>query len=465
MSEKRATILLVEDDAPQRMTLAGFLRKRGYEVLEAQDAASAQALGETKQLDILVTDLRLGGPDGVSVLKAIRSRQPDVEAVVVTGYGTVEDAVRAMHAGAYDVLSKPLDLDRLEAVLEKVVERVNLARENRALRQTLTSLPPFASIVGDSEPMRRAKELAAKVAPSRASVLLLGESGTGKEVFARAIHLASPRRDRAFVAVNCAALPETLVEAELFGHERGAFTGASIARPGRFEMADGGTLFLDEIGDIPLSVQVKLLRVLQEGTIERIGSTTSRTVDVRVIAATHRDLPALIREGRFREDLYYRLNVVAISLPPLRERPSDIPALVDHFLRKHSALAGRPVMGIEPDALEALRRWRFPGNVRELENLIERAIVLADGVALSRMDFPEHIFEPEPVVSSERTEALVKGADPGMQGSLEEQVARLETTLIQAALKKTGGNKSAAARELGLTERAIRYKIRKYGLE
>jgi len=451
----RATILLVEDDAPQRRTLGGFLRKRGYAVLEAASAAEAEVQAGAHGVDLLITDLRLGGPDGVAVLRALRARHPDLQGIVLTAYGTVDDAVRAMRAGAYDFMAKPPDLDRLEALIEKALERVLMARENRGLSEAVASSGAFAELVGESAAMREAKQLGAKVAASRASVLILGESGTGKEVLARAIHLASPRRLRPLVSVNCAALPETLIESELFGHEKGAFTGAALARKGRFEVADGGTLFLDEVGDIPPAVQVKLLRVLQAGTFERLGGTERHEVDVRVIAATHRDLGALIREGRFREDLYYRLNVVAITLGPLRERPEDIPLLCDHFVRKHAALAGRRIVGLEPAVLERLQRWPFPGNVRELENWIERAVVLAEGETLTAGDFPPQLFE-DPGGGA--------AASSPAPGGLEDQVAELETTLIRAALERNRGNQSAAARDLKLTERAIRYKMRKHGL-
>jgi len=302
--------------------------------------------------------------------------------------------------------------------------------------------------------MRQTKRLALKVAPTSSTVLILGESGTGKEVLARAVHLASPRRERPFVAVNCAALPEGLVESELFGHQRGAFTGAQTSRKGRFEQAHGGTLFLDEVGDIPLPVQVKLLRVLQEGRVEPVGASASVEVDVRILAATHRDLSAAIEEGRFREDLYYRLNVFSLTLPPLRDRPEDVPLLVDHLLRRAASSEGAHLT-VEPRVLERLRGHPFKGNVRELQNWIERAVILADGPILTAADFPAQLFE-EPRQADEP-------APPA--GGLEAQVAELEIRLLRDALARHSGNKSAAARELGMSERAIRYKLRKHGLE
>ncbi|MBN2362449.1 MAG: sigma-54-dependent Fis family transcriptional regulator [Deltaproteobacteria bacterium] len=452
-----ATLLVVDDDAPQRTTLAGFFRKRRHRVLEAASAAEAELAAQQHDVDLVLTDLRLGGPDGVALLIAIKQRRPDVQAIVLTAYGTVDDAVRAMRAGAYDFVAKPVDLERLAALVDKAIERVQLARENRGLRTAVALGGAFDELVGASAALQRVKELALRVAPTRANVLILGESGTGKELLARALHLASPRRTRPFVAVNCAALPETLIESELFGHEKGAFTGAAAARQGRFELADGGTIFLDEVGDIPLPLQVKLLRVLQSGSFERVGGNHARQVDVRLIAATHRDLDERIRAGLFREDLYYRLNVVALTLPPLRERPEDIPLLVEHLLRKHADLGGQTLSSIDPELLGALQRYLFPGNVRQLENWIERAVVLAAGPVLTAEDFPPALFEP--AVATPPPASASAGS-----GDLETQVAALEIQMIRSALGRHSGNKSAAARDLGLTERAIRYKIAKYRL-
>ena len=451
MAETDTTILLVEDDDPQRKTLSGYLRKRGYTVLEAASAGQAEQEAEKSAVDLLLTDLRLGGPDGITLLETLKGRHPDLQALVLTAFGTVEDAVRAMRAGAYDFLAKPVDLDRLEALVVKALERVRLARENRSLREVVKSSDAFAELVGESGAMGQVKELAVKVAPSKASVLILGESGTGKEVLARAIHRGSERRGKPFMVINCAAMPETLVESELFGHQKGAFTGATADKQGRFELANGGTLFLDEIGDIPLPVQVKLLNVLQSGQFQRVGGTKTIEVDVRLITATHRDLEKAIGEGTFREDLYYRLNVVSITMPPLRDRPGDIPLLVDHFIRKHADLSSARIESAAPEVIEKLSAWPFPGNVRELENLIERAVVLAEGSELKPEDFPSqigHAAQPP----------------PSAEGGLEEQVARLEISLIQDALARNQGNKSAAARDLGLSERAIRYKMKKYSL-
>jgi DNA-binding NtrC family response regulator len=450
----RPVILLVEDDAPQRRTLAGFLAKRGYSVLEAGSAAEAMAVSKRAKSDLLITDLRLGGPDGVTLLGRLRETNPDLQALVLTAYGTVEDAVRAMRAGAYDFLAKPVDLDRLEILIQKVLEKAGLARENRELRGIVASSGPFDSIVGGSEAVQRVKDLAARVAPSRASVLILGESGTGKEVLARAIHMASGRRARPFITLNCAALAESLIESELFGHEKGAFTGADKQKKGRFELAEGGTLFLDEIGDIPLPLQVKLLNVLQSSKFERVGGSETLTADVRIISATHRDLNAAINEGRFRADLFYRLNVVSITLPPLRERREDIALLADHFIKKHSDLGGLAQKALSPEAAALLVNSPFHGNIRELENWIERAVVLAEGDLLTPEDFPAGSQVHQPVGMGQ----------PQSTGGLEDSVAGLEIRMIREAMDRNAGNQSAAARELGITERMIRYKLRKYGL-
>ncbi len=451
-------LLLVEDDGPQRKTLAGFLRKKGYVVTEAASAMEARTLAAGGAVDLLVTDLRLGGPDGIALLAELRQTHPDLQAIVVTAHGTVEEAVRAMRAGAYDFLAKPIDLARLDALVAKALEKVALSRENRTLRHAVASADAFAELVGDSAVIRQVKELAARVAPTRASVLILGESGTGKEVVARAIHRLSGRHAGPFVTLNCAVLSETLVESELFGHERGAFTGASAQKKGRLELARGGTLFLDEVGDIPPGVQVKLLNVLQTGRFERVGGTQEIETDARVIAATHRNLQQRIETGEFRADLYYRLNVVTLSMPALRERPGDVPRLVEHFLAKHADLSRTGFAGVSPEALEALSSFPFPGNVRQLENLVERALVLAAGPVLGPSDF----------LDTAARQGATGQAPSGMEANpgegLDDRLARIEKDLIAQALAKLAGNQSAVARELGLSERAVRYKMQKYGL-
>ncbi len=447
------TILLVEDDRPQRKTLRGFLEKRGYHVIDAESAEAASKVDSGIVIDLLLTDLRLGGPDGIDLLEALRERSPDLQAIVLTAYGTVDDAVRAMRAGAYDFLSKPVDLTRLEILIEKALEKSSLSQENRALCQVVKNTGAFGGIIGESPEIRRIIDLAVKVASSRASVLILGESGTGKEVLARAIHLASSRGEKPFVTVNCAALPESLIESELFGHEQGAFTGATFQKKGRFELANGGTLFLDEVGEIPLQVQVKLLNVLQSSRFERVGGQQTLETDVRIVAATNRDIEREVAEGKFREDLFYRLNVISFTMPPLRDRKEDIPLLARHFLQKQADLAGLGNLRLEAEAERLLIAYPFPGNVRELENWIERAVVLAEGDTLTVEDLPQQL------VSGPRVPNNGFPAD-----GLEDQVAALEISLILNALKNAGGNQSAAARALKITERNIRYKMKKYGL-
>lgn len=456
-------LLLVEDDAPQRRTLAGFLRKRGYLLEEAGSAAEAMQVAVPFKPELLLTDLRLGGPDGVALLEQLRPQFPDLQALVISAYGTVDDAVRAMRAGAYDVMAKPVDLDRLVVLIDKALERGRLTQENRGLRAVAQASGPMGDAIGDSEAMRRVKDLALRVAPANSSVLLLGETGTGKEVMARAIHRSSGRRDKAFITVNCAALPDNLIESELFGYEKGAFTGASEARPGRFERADGGTLFLDEVGDIPLSAQVKLLNVLQTGRLERLGGQQEISVDVRLIAATHRDLESAVRAGAFREDLYYRINVVAIELPPLRARGGDISALAEHFLHKYADIAPHKVSGFEPAALQALSTYAFPGNVRQLENWIERAVVLAQTEHLGIEDFPPQLSSKGADAKPLNSSQLEISDAPDLRG-LDDQLAELEQQLLRQALDQHQGNKSAAARQLKIGERGLRYKMQKYGM-
>jgi DNA-binding NtrC family response regulator len=451
-NKAQQTILLVEDDGPQRKVLSGFLEKRGYRVIGADSASTATAAATLEPPDLLLTDLRLGGPDGVELLEALRKDFADLQAIVLTAYGTVDDAVRAMRAGAYDFVGKPVDLARLEALIEKALEKSNLSREVRDLRETVKNTGAFSGLIGESAVISKIVAQAIKVAPSKASVLILGESGTGKEVLARGLHLASPRRNKPFLTVNCAALPETLIESELFGHEKGAFTGAASRKKGRFELAHQGTLFLDEVGEIPLHVQVKLLNVLQSGKFERVGGTETIATDVRIIAATNRDLKAQTTDGSFREDLFFRLNVMTFTMPPLRERKEDIPLLVAYFLQKQADLVGCAPLTVSKTAMQRLTQYSFPGNIRELENWIERAAVFSEGGTLTEEDLPDPILED----GTDSTSAAADG--------LEAKVRALEISLIRAALEKNNGNQSAAARELGITERNIRYKIKKYEL-
>jgi DNA-binding NtrC family response regulator len=419
-------------------------------VFEAPSGREGLKLFDDQAPDVVITDLRMPGMDGEELLQAIQRTNPDVRVIIVTAYGTVEGAVACLRHGAADYLLKPLDLAAVEHVVARALEERHLKRENLELRQRLGRIESLPGIITAGGPMVEVLSTAVRVAKSNVSVLLLGESGTGKELIARAIHAASTRATHPFVAVNATALSPTLLESELFGHEKGSFTGADRSRMGRFESAGGGTLFLDEIGDLPGEIQVKLLRVLQEKTIERVGSNRPIDVDVRLISATHSDLPARVKEGGFREDLFYRLAVVTMEMPPLRQRRGDIPLLVDHFLAKHS-LDGEPKT-FSREAMDVLIRYHYPGNVRELENLVQRCLVLARGSQIATTDLP-------PAVRGlSDNEAAANGAT----GTLPERVASLERRAIEEALAAEGGNQSRAAERLGISERALRYKRAKY---
>ena len=443
-------ILVVDDEPAQRELVAGFLRKQGFDVVEAAGGGEAVTRFKREPFDLVLTDQRMPDLSGLDVLEAVRSASPETAVVIMTAYGTIETAVSAIKAGAADYLTKPLNLDELLHRVHRVRERHHLVRENRELREALTERHRVEGIVGDSGQMQEVLSLVRRVAPSDATVLIRGESGTGKELIARALHYASPRAAGPLVKVNCAALAESLLEAELFGHEKGAFTGAIASRKGRFELADGGSIFLDEIGDLPPHLQVKLLRVLQEREIERVGSSRPVKVDVRLLAATHRNLEALVREGRFRDDLYYRINVVTIMLPPLRERREDLPPLIDHFLRTFAEKNGKTVRGITREAREALLRYDYPGNIRELENLMERAVVLTRDDVIGMEDLPLTLEAPAP--------------ESGEEAGLIAAVEGLERRMIREALAKAEGTQTRAAELLGISERVLRYKLRKYGL-
>ena len=443
-------VLVVDDELAQRELVGGFLRKQGFEVAEAPDGRTALERFRKEPFDLLLTDQRMPGLSGLELLEAARAVTPAVSMIIMTAYGTIETAVAAIKGGAADYLTKPLNLDELLHRIAQVRERQRLIMENRELREALQERHRVEGIIGESGRMQEVLSLVRRVAGSDATILIQGESGTGKELIARAIHYASPRAGAPLVSVNCAALPETLLESELFGHEKGAFTGAVAARKGRFELADGGSLFLDEIGDLPLHLQVKLLRVLQEREFERVGSSRPVSVDVRLLAATHRDLEALVRAGRFRDDLYYRINVVSIALPPLRERREDIPLLLDHFVEKFARRNGKRISGLTRDAREALLRYDYPGNVRELENLVERAVVLTRDEVIGLEDLPLGVKEREGETSGET--------------SLTVRVEGLERRMIREALDRADGVQTRAAEILGISERVLRYKLKKYGL-
>ena len=443
-------ILVVDDEPAQLELLSGFLSKQGFETVLAESATKAIEIFRQELIDLVITDQKMPDMSGLDLLKSVRLINPEAAVVVITAYGTVDTAVAAIKSGAADYLSKPVNLDELLYRIEQIRERRRLLTENRELRETLQVHHRIDGVIGEGGRMLEVFSLVRRAAPSEATVLIRGESGTGKELIAKAIHYGSPRASGPMIRVNCAALPETLLESELFGHEKGAFTGAFAARKGRFELADGGTLFLDEIGDLPLPLQAKLLRVLQEREFERLGSGKPVRVNVRILAATHRDLEALLKATEFREDLYYRLNVVTISLPPLRERREDLPLLMEHFLRLFAEKNKKTIRGFTQEAREMLLRYEYPGNVRELENIIERAVVLTRDDVIGRADLP-------------LTTHNVEGEE-NEQASLPAIVEGVERRMIREALVRSGGIQTRAAELLGISERALRYKLNKYGL-
>jgi two-component system response regulator AtoC len=445
--------LIVEDKASMARMLERLFASKGYEVTVAADGN--EAMGKIREADfhLVITDLKMPGGDGMQVLQAAKAKSPGTIVLMMTAFGTIETAVEAMRLGAFDYLLKPFSLAEIEMKVEKALEQQRLQAENAYLKETIQT--GFGRLIGSCPAMREIYGFIQKVAPSAAPVLILGESGTGKELVARAIHDTGPRAGRPFIAVNCAALSEGLIESEMFGHERGAFTGAVTQKKGRFELADSGTLFLDEIGELTPALQTKLLRVLQEGEFERVGGHQTLRVDVRVIAATHRDLVRAIEAGRFREDLYYRVNVLSVTVPPLRERPDDLPALVEHFLARAAGAMHKHV-SIGPETLALLQRYRWPGNIRELENVIERAVVLTDGPAIRATDLPKEITG----LSGEVAQAFV---DPNL--SLDEKMARLEREAILRTLEETGWNQTRAAKRLGLKRSSLQYKMKRHGLD
>ena len=447
----KTRILVVDDEEKLRRVIELQLATAGFEVDKAGSAE--EALKVVERADLVLTDLKLPGMDGLELLAAIRRQNMRSPVIVMTAFGSVEVAVEAMKSGAADFLLKPFSLDHLMAVVHKALEVRALRDENRQLKEELGRRYQFDNIVGRSPAMREIFATVERVAPSRATVLLAGESGVGKDLIARAIHFHSPRRDRPFVKINCTAIPENLMESELFGYEKGAFTGANTTKPGKFEQADTGTVFLDEIGDVPPSIQVKLLRILQEREFERLGSNKTRHIDVRVIAATNQDLRAALEQGTFREDLYYRLNVVPIDIIPLRERMQDIPFLAEHFLSKYVLETGKKVDTITPAAMAKLSAYHWPGNVRELENAIERGVVMCTGDQLDAADIKLD-NAPRP-----RAATGEFSLPPGMT------LDNYEQEIIREALRRADGNKSQAARSLGLTRNALRYRLAQMGLE
>ncbi|NTV21508.1 MAG: sigma-54-dependent Fis family transcriptional regulator [Chlorobium limicola] len=449
------TILVVEDESVQLESIAGFLSKQGYRVLKSSRPLRALEIAGDEAVDIVLSDFRMPEMSGVELLATMKRRNPGIEVIIMTAYGSVESAIEAMKLGAADYITKPVDLHRLQIMIRNILERKQLISENRLLRTQLSERFGFQGIISQSSTMAQVMNIAGRVASSNAAVLVTGETGTGKELIAKAVHFSGSRREQPFIVVNCAALPETLLESELFGHEKGAFTGADRMRRGRFEMAKGGTLFIDEVGEIPLSLQVKLLRVLQEKTYERVGSSTSLVADVRIVAATNRDLESMIREGSFRSDLYYRLNVVSIRIPPLRDRRDDIPPLIDAFIQRFSKENDKQITGISREAMDVLMKYSYPGNIRELENIVQQSVVLSRSSTITRDDLPIRVSEPYPEAS---------GKDE-MQGSFTEKVEAFEQAMILGAMKASGNVQTRAAEQLGISERHLRYKLKKYDLK
>ena len=448
-------ILVIDDEAAQRDVLTGYLKKKGYQIFAASSGKEGIEITKNEPVDIILSDFKMPELNGIEVLEQVKKMNPEISFVIVTAYGTVENAVKAMRLGAFDYISKPVDLDELDLMIERIIEHKNLKSENQLLKTQLQEKYKISSIVSQSQKMEEVINVAARVADSKATVLITGENGTGKEVLAKAIHYMSSRKEKPFIAVNVPALTETLLESELFGHDKGAFTGADKMKKGRFEIANGGTLSLDEVGDIPQSIQVKLLRVLQEHQFERVGGTEKIEVDVRIIAATNKELEQKIKDGTFREDLYYRLNVVSIKIPPLRERKEDILPMIESFIEKYRKENNKEKLEVSKEVVDTLMKYNYPGNVRELENIIERAVVLTRSKVITLNDIPMNIkgFKEEKSIGS---------LD---EGTLTEQVEALEKQLIFDALQQSGGNQTKAGKLLGLTERNLRYKLKKYNIK
>ncbi|MCP4622510.1 MAG: sigma-54-dependent Fis family transcriptional regulator [bacterium] len=453
------TILIVDDEKNYLLILSAVLEDEGYEVLTALNGAKALEIHKTSDLDLILTDMKMPGMNGIELLENVKAIDSDLPVIMMTAHGTVDKAVEAMQKGAYSYVLKPFDNDRLIIYVKKAVAMFQVVKDNRRLRDAVESQYRFGNIIAKSNPMREVFKTIRKVAPSNATVLVEGESGTGKELVAKSIHFNSPRRDKPFIAVNCSALAENLLESELFGHEKGSFTGAAAMKKGRFELADGGTLFLDEIGELSANLQVKLLRVLQEKTIERVGGIRSISIDIRIIAATNKNLKEEMTNGRFREDLFYRLNVVHMALPPLRDRGEDIHLLVDHFIKKYESerKAAIPVKGVDQEVDRLFFDYNWPGNVRELENLIERVMILCPNDVIQVVDLPQGFKDN--VHDALHLEGIPKEA------KLYETLAFIEKTMIERALKMADNVQAHAAAMLGIGKSGLNQKIKKYNLD
>jgi nitrogen regulation protein NR(I) len=461
-----AHVLIVDDEVNIRRVLAAMLKREGYEVTTAADGEQALGVLHRTPVHVVVTDLVMPRVGGMELLRRVSQDFPDVPVILITAHGSVDSAVAALKAGAFDYITKPFEQEELKKVIAKAARAHDLERQNLHAMLNDGDGPP---LIGQSPPMRAIYDMVARVADSPSTVLITGESGTGKELIAKALHRGSSRRDKPLIKVNCAAIPKDLVESELFGYERGAFTGAVGSKPGRFELADGGTLFLDEIGEVPVEMQVKLLRAIQESEFERVGGIKTLQVDVRLIAATNRDLKQLIADGRFREDLYYRLAVVPIALPPLRDRREDVPLLVRYFIEKYDQRLGKKVEGIEDEALELLVNYSWPGNIRELENLMERSVLFADGPLIQASALPDALRErgaqaSVPIAAVGPLGAIAAPSGASMKEIVRQAQAELERELITRALEETGGNVTRAAKRLQISRKSLQVKMKELGL-
>jgi two-component system NtrC family response regulator len=452
------TILIVDDEKNYLVVLEAVLNSEGYEIMTADNARDALHCIRNADLDLVITDVKMPGMSGMELLSECGKIKPDLPVIIMTAYGTIEMAVEAMKQNAYDYITKPFQNEQLKLTIRKALEKYRLIKENLRLSEALSDRFRYGNIIGKSKPMLKIYDMIEKVAQSKASVLITGPSGTGKELIAKAIHYGSAKKKGPFVSINCGALTETLLESELFGHERGAFTGAVSMKKGRFELADAGTLFLDEVGDMPPSLQVKLLRVLQEMVFERVGGTKSIKVDVRVLSASNRNIKEDVKTGTFREDLYYRLNVIHMEVPPLRERTDDIPLLVKTFIDKYTEGKNSKKFELAPETWKRIYRYPWPGNVRELENVIERALVLSSGGVITPQDLPEELLE------NKEEEVDLDKIVP-LNVSLPEALEKVEEKLIKRAFRYSNNVQSRAAEMLGLSRRMMHYKMKKYGIK
>ena len=453
-------ILVVDDEESIREFLDIMLKKEGYEVSLAEDGQQALGVLKNRSFDMVISDLQMPNLNGVELLKEVKTQFPDILFMLITAFGTTESAVEAMKLGAYDYITKPFKIDEVRLNIKNALRAQNLEVENRTLKKQLNKEYSFQNFIGNSDTMHRIFDLIKRVAQAPTNILIVGESGTGKEMVAKAIHYNSPIKERPFVTVHCGAIPENLMESEMFGHKKGSFTGAVADKSGMFEVADTGILFLDEVGELPLNIQVKLLRALQEKVIRRVGATEDTKIDVRIIAATNRNLEEMIKQGTFREDLYYRLNVIKIETPPLRDRKDDIPILANHFLKKYNDAMTRKISGISAEAMELLKKYDYKGNVRELENIIERTVALEGGSTILPESLPPFVNTPSgrKMASSNEIEVTDEGIE------LDKVMGQIEKELLIKAIHTSGGVKKKAAKLLNISFRSMRYRVEKYGL-